>query len=83
MAKSNKKQTEETKAEEASDTAEESEDDEAEAAEDEFIAPVVSNAKVNAKVLQSLTDLVEYYVEMTIVDRRDRLENAQAANVRM
>jgi hypothetical protein len=85
MAKSKKKPTEETKAEDAqSDVSSMKEEDEAEEAEaeaeEEFVAPAVP-AVSNAKVLQSLTDLVEYYVEMTIMDRRDRIENAQAADV--
>lgn len=36
----------------------------------------------NAKVRESLTDMIEYYTEMTFLDRRERLENMQAADVR-
>jgi hypothetical protein len=46
--------------------------------DDDFQVPDVPNAKVR----ESLTDQIEYYTEMAFVDRRERLENMQAADVR-
>ncbi len=78
---SNKKTIKRVEQEEASDvsshTTEDVKDGEDEE-EDEFQVPDVPNDKVR----ESLTDMVEYYTEMAFLDRRERLENMQAADVR-
>jgi hypothetical protein len=73
--------------EEASDVSSKStaedlnEEDDAEDDEEEndFQVPDVPNDKVR----ESLTDMIEYYTEMAFLDRRKRLENMQAADVRI
>jgi hypothetical protein len=84
---SNKKIIKTVEQEEASDvssksTEEDLKDDEEEEEEDEeendFQVPDVPNDKVR----ESLTDMIEYYTEMAFLDRRKRLENMQAADVR-
>jgi hypothetical protein len=59
-----------------------SEDVEEEAVEeaesnDDFRIPDVPNAKVR----ESLTDQIEYYTEMAVLDRRERLAHMVAADV--
>jgi hypothetical protein len=44
----------------------------------EFRVPNVPNAKVR----ESLTDMIEYYTEMAFINPRERLDNMQAADVR-
>jgi hypothetical protein len=46
--------------------------------DDDFQIPNVPNVKVQ----ESLTDQIEYYTERAFLDRRERLENMQAADVR-
>jgi hypothetical protein len=85
--KKNKKTIKRVEQEEASDVSsqstEDAEDvkhgeDEAEEEEEKKFHPDVPNDKV----LESLTDMIEYYTEMAFLDRRERLKNMQAADVR-
>jgi hypothetical protein len=78
---SNKKTIKRVEQEEASDVSSHSTEDVKDGEdeeEDEFQVPDVPNDKVR----ESLTEMVEYYTEMAFLDRRERLENMQAADVR-
>jgi hypothetical protein len=76
----NKKKIKAEKEEEASEVSSNTEDTEEEAVEaaESTGFPTLPNDKVR----ESLTDLIEYYTEMAFLNRRERIKNMEAADVR-